>query len=510
MTKSIVQTLREWRNHQARIEGVEVFRIFPNAVLDAIAGTLPRNKEEMLAIKGIKEGKYRKYGSAVLKIIQASSDTLYLEVEPPSKEGAEGEQKKDEDQTLSVSQFLDGLNIELSGMAARVRGEVSSVDPRERVVYFTLKDAEDGSTLHCLIFRYAYDISGVSLVIGDEIIVEGSPDIYKPSGRLSFKVGLIELFGEGALQKAYEALRMKLENDGLFSLERKRLLSDFPERIALITSDQGAAIGDFTMNLGAQGLKVDFYPTSVEGKKAVFEIIRAIRYFNRRAEKYDVLVIVRGGGSLESLQAFNNEVLVRAVAESSIPTLLGIGHEKDVTLAALVADVMVSTPTATAKVLRTSWDEARQLIEHFRFQLPLLFREQLSDVENALAFKSGELLARFKAFSMVIMTLRQDIAERLVLIQALIRQKMYDLDRNEERLWQGFQALRERVTREIRRLEALLRQYDPERVLRLGYSLVRSGKRIIKDTHEIKIGDILEVQLSQGKLKTKVEKIFEA
>lgn len=526
MNQNIVQTLRRWRDQQARIEGVEGFRVFPNAVLEAIAGSLPRTKEEMFAIKGIKEGKYRKYGVALLGIIREStsggnsvSGDLNNEDKgyPPTgeagtiRDAGEGKnEQKEEDQTLSVSQFLDGLNVELSGMAARVQGEVSSVDERERVVYFTIKDARDESTLSCLIFQSAYAISGVRLAIGDEIIVEGAPDIYKPSGRLSFKVGVIELFGEGALQKAYEALKLKFKQEGLFAPERKRMLPEFAETIALITSEQGAAIGDFTMNLGAQGLKVHFYPTSVEGKKAVFEIIHAIKYFNQSPDRYDVLVIVRGGGSLESLQAFNNEALAREVAESKIPTLLGIGHEKDVTLAAMIADVMVSTPTATAKVLRTPWDEARQLITHFRSQLPMLFREQLSDVHGTLAFESEVLLARLKTFRVLVTTLKQEIAERLVLSQSLVRQQLINLEEGEQRLSLNFVAMRERVTNEIRRFEELLRQYDPKRVLRLGYSLVRSGNQIIKDIAETKIGDILEVQLSRGKLRTKVEKVFKS
>ncbi|MGK2848514.1 MAG: exodeoxyribonuclease VII large subunit [Minisyncoccota bacterium] len=520
---SLIQVLRLWRDQQARLEGVETFRVFPNAVLEAIVNTLPRTKEEVCSIKGIKEAKYRKYGTKILKIIETSvplndldeqtevekkrSTVVNLAVDADIKNGIKDE---GEDQTLSVSQFLDGLNIELSGMASRVRGEVSSVDERERVVYFTIKDASDDSTLSCLIFRNAYDISGVRLAIGDEIIVEGAPDIYKSSGRLSLKVGVIELCGEGALQKAYEALKLKFEQEGLFTSERKRSLPAFAERIALITSEQGAAIGDFTMNLGSQGLKVYFYPTSVEGKKAVFEIIRAIRYFNRSPDKYDVLVIVRGGGSLESLQAFNNEALAREVAGSKIPTLLGIGHEKDVTLAALIADVMVSTPTATAKVLRAPWDEARQLITHFRYQLPILFREKLSDVQNTLAFEGEVLLARLKTFSMIVTTLKQNIIERLTFTQSLVRQKIIDVAQKERRLFQGFLVMKEHVTQEMHHFEELLRHYDPQRVLQLGYSLVRRGEGVVKDITEIHIGDILDVQLSRGRLETKVEKIIES
>lgn len=524
---SLLGQLRQWRNEQARTEGVEVFRVLPNAVLDALVVALPQNKEELLTIKGIKEAKYRKYGVALLSIIkEQAADAGVVKSEsreevssikyPSVAKALAGRQVSGEnikenenvDQTLSVSQFLDGLNVELSGMAARVQGEVSSVDVRERVVYFTLKDSKDESTLNCLIFRYQYDISGVQIAAGDEIIVEGVPEIYKPSGRLSMKVGMIELFGEGALKKAYDALKVKLEQEGWFAPERKRVLPEFPERIALITSEQGAAIGDFTMNLGAQGFKVDFYPTSVEGKKAVFEIIKALQYFNQRAEKYDVLVVVRGGGSLESLQAFNNEALVREVANSKIPTLLGVGHEKDVTLAALVADVMVSTPTATAKELRAHFDAARQLVRHFEVHLPALFHQKLSDVKNTLALESEALLGYLHNFREMVATLRQDLVERLFLIQASLEQKVELLRQGRKSLENGFGAILQRISEHIKHCSERLEQYDPTRVLKLGYSLVRKGTSVVKNISDVRIGDILDIQLSQGKLKTKVEDVY--
>ncbi len=513
--------LRQWRREQARIEGVEEYRVLPNATLEALVGALPRTKDELCAIKGIKEAKYRKYGKALLGMVKEYAESSLsdmveesasLEADSFSFEGVKDgisdvSSEAVSDQPLPVSRFLDGLNIELSGMAARVQGEVSSVDVRERVVYFTLKDTEDESTLNCLIFRYQYEISGVALAIGDEVIVEGVPEIYKPSGRLSLKVGVIELFGEGALKKAYEELRKKLETEGLFAPERKKVLPKFPERIALITSEQGAAIGDFTMNLGQQGLKVDFYPVSVEGKKAVFEIIEALKYFNQRANDYDVLVLIRGGGSLESLQAFNNEALTREVAACEIPTLLGVGHEKDITLAALVADVMVSTPTAAARTLREPWEAARGLVEHFRYQLPTLFRERLSDTRHDLEWKSETLLSKLGIFIERARSLEQDITERLTLLRSLVREQLSNLDRNRSDLVQGFTGLLARVSERFSHTEERLHQYDPRAVLRLGYSLVRSGGKVMRSITQTAVGDILDIQLSDGRLETKVEKI---
>ena len=241
----------------------------------------------------------------------------------------------------------------------------------------------------------------------------------------------------------------------------------------------------------------------------MFEIIKALKYFNQHPEKYDVLVIVRGGGSLESLQAFNNEALVCEIASSQIPTLLGIGHEKDITLAALVADMMVSTPTATAKQLRLHFDEARQLVRHFEVHLPTLFHQKLADVRNILAGGSETLLGHLHNFRELVATLRQDLTERLFLIQAAIEQKIELLRQGKKSLENGFGAILERVTERIKHSGERLEQYDPARVLKLGYSLVRKGVKVVKNITDMKIGDILNIQLSHGKVNAKVEEIFE-
>lgn len=522
---SLLNELRNWRNNQARIEGVEQYRVLSNATLEALVGTMPQNKEEMLLVKGIKEAKYGKYGAILLKMIRpyAGNDSARENVLVSQSESRisnlesgvvmDGEIFQDsniqnQDSTLTVSAFLDGLNIELSGMAARVQGEVSSVDVRERVVYFTIKDSQDESMLSCLIFRNQYTLSGVDLAIGDEIIVEGAPDIYKPSGRLSFRAGFIELCGEGALKKAYDALKLKLESEGVFAPEKKRTLPLFPTRIALITSEQGAAIGDFAMNLGSQGFHVGFFPTSVEGKKAVFEILEALRYFKSHADDYDLLVMIRGGGSLESLQAFNNEALVRAVATCPIPTLLGVGHEKDVTLAALAADLMVSTPTATARTLREPWDEARGLLRHFEEHLPVLMERELASVRTELTSGSEALLSKLGEFFDYATTLKQGLMERLLGLQALVREKESALAQAREHWERSLTHALERGKKELGYAEELLRQYNPTRVLKLGYSLVKKGGQIMKNVGNLRVGDILEVELSAGGVEARVEKLI--
>jgi exodeoxyribonuclease VII large subunit len=375
-------------------------------------------------------------------------------------------------------------------------------------VYFTLKDSIDGSTLACLIFRYAYQVSGVALTIGDEVIVEGAPEIYKPSGRLSFKVGSIEVAGEGALKKAYDELFFKLENEGLFVLDQKKLLPEYVERIALITSADGAAIDDFKKNLGDCGFKVTFYPASVEGKKAVFEILKAIEYFRIRAMEFDVLVIIRGGGSLESLQAFNNETLVREVGAFPIPTLLGVGHEKDITLSALASDVMVSTPTATAQAIAASWLEARQRVSYLRKNLLHVLEQQLRTWEQILEKGTVQLAQFLRDISRTVETCEQRFTHETHRFGELLKQEKKALLEAKTYIHEGFSYVKKRYEQQMIQAEEALRVYDPLRALRLGYSLIHKGAQLVKDTASISRGDILTIQLAKGSLETEVKKII--
>ncbi len=494
--------LWQWREEQARREGLESFKVLSKATLEAIVLALPKNKEELLQVKGIKEKKYQKYGKALLALV--AEETV---PEDEDKEEESVAEDASSYEPLSVSQFLDGLNTELSGMAARIQGEVTSVDERERVVYFTLKDKADGSTLACLIFRYAYQVSGVALTIGDEVIVEGAPEIYKPSGRLSLKVGIIEQAGEGALKKAYDALFQKLEVEGIFASDQKQLLPEYVERIALITSADGAAIDDFKMNLGNCGFKIGFHPVAVEGKKAVFEILNAIEYFRARATEFDVLVIIRGGGSLESLQAFNNETLVREIASFPLPTLLGVGHEKDITLSALASDKMVSTPTATAQTLSASWLEARQRVGYLRKELPQIFEQQLHEQKQICKRATAGLVQFLRDIREVVQSCEQSFWYEVQRFGDQLKYQSRALLEGKKRILEGFNYVRKRYEQQLSQSKEALKLYDPMRALKLGYGLIRKGVDLVKDASTLREGDILTVQLAQGSLETEVKKI---
>lgn len=532
---SLLTDLKKWRETAAAKEGIELFRVLPNAALEEIVKTLPKTKDELMSVKGIKDAKFRKYGAAILKIVSetASGDPSFSSLRENAAtatiQGVSGLLRTDDTSALvmtegdhvsdilhpvsapdalSVSRFLDGVNLELSGMAARVKGEVSSVDERERVVYFSVKDGEDGSTLPCLIFRSAYAMSGIRLSVGDEVIVEGNPEIWKPMGKLSFKCGFIEYAGEGALKKAYDALFAKLTNEGLLAPERKREIPSFPHRIALLTSRDGAAIGDFMMNVGRHGYAIDLYASSVEGARAVPELLAGVRRFNRTPERYDCLVVIRGGGSLESLQAFNNEALVRAIADSKIPVIAGIGHEKDVTLSALVADAMVSTPTAASRLVRQSWEEGAERVARAEHGLRSRAGDLISGIHEQLTDLDTSLLGFFQNMKERIRTIVERFLAKREVIAYSTRSRSESLSVLRNGLKKGKMITVSGFGDRLSHIETLLKQFDPNRALNLGYSLVRlsSGKLLRKST-DANVGDRLEIRLSDGNIGAEIVEI---
>ncbi|MEI7749971.1 MAG: exodeoxyribonuclease VII large subunit [Candidatus Moraniibacteriota bacterium] len=507
--------LRMWRAKQASKEGIEPYRVLTNVALDGIASRRPTTSDELMEVKGIKDAKCRQYGKEILEIVSRSGSgpgNLSFPGVPRAESIPDDVSESSAeypvvavDETLSVSRFLDGLNLELSGMAARVRGEVSSVDERDRVVYFSIKDATDDSLLNCLMFRWQYDVSGVRLRAGDEIIVEGVPEIWKPMGKLSLKVGMIEVAGEGALKKAYDALFRQFESEGIFASERKRSLPEFPERIALITSEQGAAIGDFLTNLGRLGIKVDLYPSSVEGKRAVLELLKAVTYFRAHANQYDLLVMIRGGGSIESLQAFNTEALVRAIAECEIPVLAGIGHEKDVTLVALAADLMVSTPTAVARTIREPWDRARQTLVQSERTIVSIYEGTLSESSDRLGKSVTTFLTFLSGVSERFERATNALHSKLSVLEYRLRESSVLIDGSSRRILEGWNIAAKNVRERLSRAEGSLRQYDPNRVLSLGYAIVRAGGRVLSKVGDVAVGQEVDIRLSDGSVTAEVK-----
>lgn len=330
---------------------------------------------------------------------------------------------------FSVSDFIASLNqtLDYAYPTVVVEGEVASFRVNQgKWVFFDIKD--DTSSVSC--FMSVFQLR-IPIEDGMTVLVRANPKVTK-WGKFSLTIQSIHPKGEGSIKKSFDLLKSKLNKEGLFALERKRMLPAMPQHIAVISSVQAAGYADFIKILNERwgGIKVDVAHVQVQGDAAAEQIVRAIQYFNEQEVLPEVLVIIRGGGSADDLATFNDELLVRAVAASRIPTLVGVGHEVDVTLADMVADVRAATPSNAAQIVVPDRNEVKNMM-----RLKLL--------------RAGDSL--------------QVIVEKgLRDTHELLRSSLTRID---ERILFDRQAL---VT-----MAAQLRAYDPEAVMARGYAIVR-------------------------------------
>ena len=343
---------------------------------------------------------------------------------------------------------------------------------------------------------------------------------------MSFLVDTVELMGEGVLKKAYEELKDKLAKEGIFDESRKRQLPEYPQKIGVITSMSGAVIHDFVNNLGMYGFGVQMMDSPVEGQEAVKGLLAAVRSFKGR--DIEVLVVIRGGGSFESLMAFNNETLVREIAGFPVPVVAGIGHHQDVPLVALAADVMESTPTATAKVLNQSWDQAGLLIERCRVKIESVYTQALIESSHRLRVSEDKT----DNYLTSIINLYEDTVSRLTMSvtkmhsSLILKRRSIETHGGEikrgfstmlsaarsgmENSWSltirpGFKGFLDLLAGNLQLVEQGISINDPRRQLALGYSIARRRGKVVRSIEEVSEGDKLEVQVTDGKITSRVE-----
>ncbi len=500
MPENLLQKIKNWRMAAAQNEGVELFRVLPNKVIEDIVRLKPKTKEELLTLKGIRERKFEKYGRAILSLIneEQTETTLNLVNQDQSE--------LIENKPYSVSDYLNLLNNQLRTQRARIQGEISSLDLRENYLIFALKDKKGEGLLNCFMWANDYELCGLAFEIGLEIIVEGFPEVYKPSGRLSLRVSTAEVVGQGALKKIYDQLKKKLENEGLFASERKKPLPELPQKIGLITSKQGAVIHDFLTNLGRYGYQIKLVNSRVEGQIASRDLLAALEYF--KDKDIDVLVIIRGGGSLESLQAFNNETLVRKITNLPMPVICGIGHEKDVPLASMAADLMVSTPTAVTVALNKSWEKALNDLHFFERDILYQYQEILVNEKHHLEMLSYNLRQKaefvFKKFEAI----RQQLKSKLTALGYDLKNTRTTLNRFLVLFIANFQKNLNQVDDYLNNAEKRLKIVNPLRLLNLGYCLTSINGIIIKSVKQAKLGDKIDIQVADGKIESEVNNII--
>jgi len=403
------------------------------------------------------------------------------------------------EKVFTVSEFITLLNIGLKRSQAKISGEVCEAKQGPTGhVYFSLKDEKDGSVISCIIWKYRYFVSGLALKEGMKIIASGAPQIYAPSGRLSFIADTIEPAGEGELKKQYEKLKKQLSEEGVFSEEKKRSLPEYIQKIGVITSLKGAVIADFSNNLKKFGFKVKIADSRVEGTAAIDDLLLAVRLF--RAQDIEALVIMRGGGSLESMAALNNELLVREIAGFPVPVVAGIGHHKDQPLLALAADISVSTPTAAANLFNESWQRAALQVQLGCNRILSGYSQLLQNAEG----ESNRLAGRITREGERILMRHKEAENRIRLAVSLFGRSALSAKKNLAeilaKLGEDFRDILAGKHLLLDNAETTVRHNNPERQLKLGYSLIRSGGKIVKTLKDVKIGESLEAKISDGLL----------
>lgn len=385
------------------------------------------------------------------------------------------------DQILSVSELSDYINqtLEYAYPSVVVEGEVSSFKISQgKWVFFDIKDSQ--TTLGC--FMSIYQLN-TPLEDGMLVRVVAQPKL-TTWGKFSLTVKSVELAGEGSVKKAFELLKLKLEKEGLFALDRKRQLPQYPKRVALVTSKQAAAYNDFVTILQDRwgGVVVDHLQVQVQGSSAPQRIVEAIEYFNMKAEDYDALVIIRGGGSAEDLQAFQTEPVARAIYSSEIATIVAIGHEDDISLAELVADLRAATPTDAARLLVP---DKKSVISQLEASISLQ-----SELTLKILQRESDKLTRFHNS-----------------LRFVIDSAVSDLSSKQYRLNSAISTAINSSHTEFAVLSQKLTSLSPQSVLDRGYAVVSYEGRSVSSSLTLKNNDNIMVQLAQGKLTAKIIEI---
>jgi exodeoxyribonuclease VII large subunit len=393
---------------------------------------------------------------------------------------------------LSVSQLTALLKgtVEETFSSVWVAGEISNFSqPQSGHAYFTLKD--DGAQLRSVLWRNTATRLKLQLHDGLEVVCQGRLDVYPPRGSYQLVVEQLQPKGMGALELAFRQLREKLAKEGLFDRDRKRALPRFPRRIGVVTSPTGAAVRDFLQVLSRRwrGVDVTIFPARVQGEGATEEIAAAIRTANRVRPALDVLVVARGGGSLEDLWCFNEEPVVRAIAASKVPTVSAIGHEIDVTLADLAADVRALTPSEAAERVVPAADDISDLVNGFALRLRM-----------ALAGRFQNYRARLDA-------LATRPALRCPQDGVLLRSRR--VDELSTRLHTAIRGVARERRAAIGGVAGKLEALSPLAVLGRGYSLTynEADGRLIGNARQLRAGQRIVTRLAQGRAISRVEEI---
>lgn len=435
---------------------------------------------------------------------------------------------------MTVSQLVERMNGILKGGIPDVwvKGEIADLKrPGSGHLYFSLKD--ERALMPCVMWRSTAVRLPFEAEEGLLVLAHGYPDVYAPYGKLSLVVSELQPSGIGALQLAFEQLKARLAAEGLFDAAKKRPLPLLPRRIGVVTSRHGAALRDILKVLDARfpNAHVTLYPASVQGAAAPGEIVRAVRAFSRVAGAADVVIVARGGGSKEDLAAFNDESVVRAVAESRVPVICAVGHETDVSLAELAADVRAATPSQAAEIVVGPLAQFEERLARGKRDLRISLKVRMDRAARDLArLMSAPALAGFpatvsegrlesRAASAALFSSFQRIPSSLLsLVSRLERSVAAWADRAAFPLLLGRVAAERRAAADrmaarvasanesLGVAAAQLEALSPLRVLARGYAIVKKKGEAspVRDAAALTPGDDVDLQLARGRAAARI------
>jgi exodeoxyribonuclease VII large subunit len=422
-------------------------------------------------------------------------------------------------QVLSVSELTGQIRALLEKQIGQiwVSGEVTNLRVQSSGhIYFTLKDA--AAQLSCVLFSREKVPHRELLADGQKVLLQGDVTVYEARGQYQLIVRAVELQGIGALQIAFEKLKLKLAAEGLFAPDRKRPLPKYPQRIGLVTSPTGAAIRDVlhVVQRRNPGLEIILAPCRVQGQGAAEEIAEAIEFlneFNIQHSTFNIqlILVTRGGGSLEDLWAFNEESVARAIFESVIPVVSAVGHEIDFTIADFVADVRAATPSAAAEIITEGVFASRQLVGSLTQRISRMHpRRQLNEHLQRLDDLQTGLLRQTKQSVNEQFVTWRNLTSRLrqVRPKQFLKQRREVLKVSQRRLHELAQARFKNCKTSLAATESRLRLLGPGQVLARGYSITLDAAtgKIIRRAKDAKSGQNLRTRVKEGEIFSKVER----
>lgn len=432
------------------------------------------------------------------------------------------------------------LNRETSQLLAEhflsvfVEGEISNLStPSSGHIYFSLKDAN--AQVRCAMFRTQQRRLAFKPENGKQVIVKAQVSLYEPRGDYQLIIEHIEEAGDGALRRAFDALKLKLSEQGLFDSAHKRSLPALPSTIGVITSPSGAAIRDIltVLNRRFAAVPVIIYPVAVQGDNAKHEIARAIATANK-LKQCDVIILGRGGGSLEDLWAFNEEIVARAIFASEIPIISGIGHETDFTIADFVADLRAATPSAAAEHATPDQQQWLSRFMYLESRLQQQLQQKLNQKQQTLDWLTKRLQQQHPGQKLARNAQRMDELELRLnqAIQTKLRHNKSLIEARTAKLWQHIPTITinshkqrqlylskrlisaiehklEQLNQGLLNFSQTLHAVSPLATLNRGYAMAihqPSGK-IIRSTEQLALGDIVQTRLAQGRFTSQVKDI---